>query len=56
MRSNLHSTAGRSVHVKIYPRPRSLNESRQVLRVLERYGEVEMFQSLKASPIKYCVA
>ena len=38
---------GRAVHVKIHPRPRSLNESRDVLRVLERFGEVAVFKHLK---------
>ncbi|MCJ1301284.1 hypothetical protein MMC08_004083 [Hypocenomyce scalaris] len=32
--------AGRAVHIKIHPRPRNIFESRQVLRVLERFGEV----------------
>ncbi|KAL9118102.1 MAG: hypothetical protein Q9187_005356 [Circinaria calcarea] len=42
--------AGRAVHIKIHPRPRNLAESRQVLRVLERYGEVVMFKHLKYEP------
>lgn len=41
------SAAGRAVHVKIYPRPRSITESRQVLRELERFGEVAVFKHLK---------
>lgn len=39
--------AARSVHVKLYPTPRSFPERREVLRVLERFGEVSMFRSLK---------
>ena len=41
------AVAGRAVHIKIHPRPRNLAESRQVVRVLERYGEVVMFKHLK---------
>ena len=40
-------TAGRAVHVKIYPRPRNLGESREVLRVLQQYGDVIMYKHLK---------
>lgn len=41
------AVAGRAVHIKIHPRPRNISESRQVLRVLERYGEVVMYKHLK---------
>lgn len=37
----------RTVHIKLFPTPRSFPERREVLRVLERYGEVSMFRSLK---------
>ncbi|KAE8449864.1 hypothetical protein EG329_007341 [Mollisiaceae sp. DMI_Dod_QoI] len=37
----------RTVHIKLYPTPRSFAERREVLRVLERFGEVSMFRSLK---------
>lgn len=40
-------TAGRAVHVKIHPRPLDLAESREVLRVLQQYGEVIMYKQLK---------
>lgn len=40
-------TVGRAVHVKIHPRPRNLSESREVLRVLQQYGEVIMYKHLK---------
>ena len=40
-------TVGRAVHIKIYPRPRNLAESREVLRVLQQYGEVVMYKHLK---------
>ena len=40
-------TAGRAVHVKIQPRPRNLSESREILRVLQQYGEIAMYKHLK---------
>lgn len=40
-------TVGRAVHVKIHPRPRNLSESREVLRVLQQYGEVVMYKHLR---------
>ncbi|KAI9872220.1 MAG: hypothetical protein M1830_001899 [Pleopsidium flavum] len=39
--------AGRAVHIKIHPRPRNLYESRQILRILERFGEVVMYKNLR---------
>lgn len=42
--------AGRAVHIKIHPRPGNISESRQILRVLERYGEVVMYKHLKVRP------
>ena len=44
-------TAGRAVHVKIHPRPRNLYESREILRVLQQYGEVAMYKHLKVHPL-----
>ena len=41
------SVAGRAIHIKLFPRSRNIAESRQVLRVLERYGEVVMYKHLK---------
>ncbi|KAL8713377.1 MAG: hypothetical protein Q9220_002576 [cf. Caloplaca sp. 1 TL-2023] len=36
-----------SVYIKISPRPQNLAESREVLRVLQQYGEVVMYRHLK---------
>lgn len=36
-----------AVHIRVLPRPRNLGESREILRVLEKYGEVLMFKHLK---------
>ena len=38
-----------SVHIRVFPRPRNLAESREILRVLEGYGEVVMYKHLKVS-------
>ncbi|MCJ1361737.1 hypothetical protein MMC16_000837 [Acarospora aff. strigata] len=46
-RAAVTSLAGRAVHIKIHPRPQNLSESRQILRVLERFGEVAMFKNLR---------
>ncbi|KAI9839373.1 MAG: hypothetical protein M1838_004376, partial [Thelocarpon superellum] len=40
----------RAVHLRIHPRPRNLTESTQVLRTLQRYGEVVAYQSLSHDP------
>ncbi|RDL40361.1 Uncharacterized protein BP5553_00340 [Venustampulla echinocandica] len=42
--------ARRTVHVKMFPTPRTFPERREVLRVMEQLGEVEMFRSLKYHP------
>lgn len=39
--------ADSAVHIRIHPRPQNLAESRQVLRVLEQFGEVVMYRHLK---------
>jgi hypothetical protein len=39
--------AKRTVHVKIYPTAQTFPERREVLRVLEQFGEISMFRSLK---------
>ncbi|KAH8599212.1 hypothetical protein B0O99DRAFT_613294 [Bisporella sp. PMI_857] len=41
----------RTVHIKMYPTARTFQERREVLRVIERFGEVNMFKSLKYHPI-----
>lgn len=53
MSSNVRSIIGRSVigravHVKVYPRLKNLSESREILHVLQRYGEVVTYKNLKA--------
>ncbi len=41
--------ANRALHLKIYPRPVNIAESREVLRILENFGEVAMYKNLKVS-------
>ena len=45
--------ASRAVHIRVYPRPRNLAESREILRVLEGYGQVIMYKHLKVSITSY---
>lgn len=37
----------RSVHLRIVPRPANLSESREIYRVLQRFGEISTYKSLK---------
>jgi len=41
------SLTGRSVHCRITPRPSNLGESREILRLLSQFGEIEYYKSLK---------
>lgn len=38
---------GRAVHLRLFPRPEGISESREILRLLQGYGKVEMFKNLK---------
>ncbi|CAG8953298.1 hypothetical protein HYFRA_00003505 [Hymenoscyphus fraxineus] len=42
--------AQRTVHIKMFPTASSFAERREVLRVMEQFGEVVMFRSHKYSP------
>lgn len=39
--------ATRSIFVRIIPRPANLAESREIMRVLKRFGEISMFKAMK---------
>lgn len=39
----------RSVHVRIVPRPANLSESREIFRVLQRFGEINTYKHLRVS-------
>ena len=43
----LPSIAGRAIHVKFNPRPHNLSESTDILKILERYGQVDYFRQLQ---------
>ncbi|KAM3425578.1 hypothetical protein BST61_g7525 [Cercospora zeina] len=47
MASLARTTAGRAVHLRITPRPSNLGESREILRLISQFGEVEYFRNLK---------
>ena len=40
-------TANRAVHLRITPRPSDLGESREVMRLLSQFGEIEYFKNMK---------
>ncbi|KAF2493966.1 hypothetical protein BU16DRAFT_590803 [Lophium mytilinum] len=42
-----HLLTTRSVHLDIHPRPADLGESREVLRVLQGFGEVDIYKTLR---------
>ncbi|CZT41721.1 uncharacterized protein RSE6_01497 [Rhynchosporium secalis] len=50
MTSKARSLTARTVHLKVHPIPRTFAEQREVLRVIERFGEVSVFKSLKYEP------
>ncbi|KAF1937664.1 hypothetical protein EJ02DRAFT_329232, partial [Clathrospora elynae] len=39
--------APRSIHLRIVPRPANLSESREIFRVLQRFGEISTFKYLR---------
>ena len=47
MASFARPIANRVVHLHITPRPSSLGESREILRLISQFGEVEYFKNLK---------
>ena len=47
MTSIVRSTAARAVHLRISPRPSNLGESREILRLISQFGEVEYYKNLK---------
>ena len=45
--SLVRSTANRALHLRITPRPSNMGESREIMRLISQFGEVEYFKSLK---------
>lgn len=37
----------RSVHLRIVPRPSNLSESREIFRVMQRFGEISTYKNLR---------
>jgi hypothetical protein len=46
-RASSRLLASRSVHLRIQPRPANLSESREILRVLQRFGELSTYKYLR---------
>lgn len=53
MASLSRSTANRAIHLRITPRPSDISESREVLRLLSQFGEVEYFKNLKYDTLSH---
>ncbi|KAF2767014.1 hypothetical protein EJ03DRAFT_163168 [Teratosphaeria nubilosa] len=51
MASLVRSTVNRAVHLKITPRPSNIGESREIMRLLSQFGEIEHYRSLKYDAI-----
>lgn len=47
MGSLVRSIAGRAMHMYFSPRPSNLGESREIMRLLSQFGEIEYYKSLK---------
>jgi hypothetical protein len=43
------NAAARALAIRIYPAPRDLRESREILQHLKQYGEIATYKNLKAS-------
>lgn len=50
------STANRAVHLRITPRPSNISESREILRLVSQFGEVEYFKNLKYDTLSHPTA
>ncbi|SMY23594.1 unnamed protein product [Zymoseptoria tritici ST99CH_1A5] len=47
MASITRPIANRALHLRTHPRPTNLGESREILRLISEFGEVEYFRNLK---------
>lgn len=47
MSSIVRPIAGRAMHLQITPRPSNLGESREIMRLLSQFGEIEHYQNFK---------
>jgi hypothetical protein len=46
-RASSQLLAQRSVHIRIVPRPANLGESREIFRILQRFGEMTVYKHLR---------
>lgn len=53
MASLARSTANRAVHLRITPRPSNISDSREILRLVSQFGEVEYFKNLKYDTLSH---
>jgi hypothetical protein len=53
MASLARPTAGRAVHLRITPRPSNISDSREILRLVSQFGEVEYFKNLKYDALSH---
>ena len=53
MASLSRSTANRAVHLRITPRPSNISDSREILRLVSQFGEVEYYKNLKYDTLSH---
>jgi len=53
MASLARPTLNRAVHLRITPRPSNISESREILRLVSQFGEVEYYKSLKYDTLSH---
>lgn len=53
MASLSRSTANRAVHLLITPRPSNISDSREILRLVSQFGEVEYYKNLKYDTLSH---
>jgi hypothetical protein len=53
MTSLARSTANRAVHLRITPRPSNISDSREILRLVSQFGEVEYYKNLKYDTLSH---
>lgn len=53
MASISRSTANRAVHLRITPRPSNISDSREILRLVSQFGEVEYYKNLKYDTLSH---
>ncbi|WPH05000.1 Hypothetical protein R9X50_00789800 [Acrodontium crateriforme] len=49
--SIVRPVANRAVHLRIHPRPSNIAESREMMRLVAQFGEIEHFKNFKYDPL-----